>query len=346
MMRLPEFKRLLPSSVAGAARMLDEHPGEAKLIAGGTSLLVLMKQRVITPKYIVDLTTMPDLEYLAYDDKNGLRIGPLTKLMSLFSDVRIQQKYPAIAQAALSVGGNQHQHMGTIGGNICLDTRCWFYNQSHTWRKSRPACIKLGGNTCYMASRSKICVAVYSGDMAPSLIALGAKIKLVGHKRNRVIPLSDLYRGDGEAYLTIEPDEVLREISVPPPLPNSFSSYMKVRMRNAIDFPIAGVAVNLALSKGECSLAQVVFNGIASSPVVAQDTSRYLIGKEITGDLLQQASEKAFQEAKPISDTGGYPPMYRKKIVGIYTKRALEQVLSKLSQKAIGDDSLEKAHRT
>lgn len=333
MMRLPKFERLHPSSVEEASQMLNDHKGEARLIAGGTNLLVSMKHRLIIPKYLVDLTTIPDLEYLLYDDKDGLRIGPLTKIIKLASDAKVAPNYPAITQAAKSVGGNQRQYMGTVGGNICLDTRCWYYNQSRFWRKSRIPCIKLDGDICHMAPRSKVCVAVYSGDMAPSLIALGAKIKLVGPKKERLIPLSQLYSGDGKAYLTKKAYEVVDEIIVPVPQPNSCSVYMKFRMRNAIDFPIVGIAVNVAVSNGKCSQACVVFNGVASAPVVALDASEHLRGKEITPELISQVAEKAFQEVKPISGSGGCPPAYRKKIVRAYTHKALEQVFSKLTQK-------------
>ncbi|MEE8205267.1 MAG: xanthine dehydrogenase family protein subunit M [Dehalococcoidales bacterium] len=331
MMRLPKFERLLPSSVAEACQMLNQHKNEAEPIAGGSDILVSMKQRVITPKYLVDLTTIPNLDYLSYDDKKGLRMGPLTKIIKLARDAKVAEKYPAIAQAAASVGANQHQFMGTIGGNICLDTRCWYYNQSSFWRKSRAPCIKFNGDTCYIATASKVCVAVYSGDLAPSLIALGAEIKLSSPKGERVIPLSQLYSGDGKVYLTKEKDELVSEINLPPPPAKSCSAYMKLRMREAIDFPMMGVAVNVALSNGKCSQARVVLNTVASAPVLASDASSHLVGKELTTEVIQAAAEKAYREAKPISDTGGCPAVYRKKIVRVYTKRTLEQVVSKLT---------------
>ena len=130
MMRLPKFVRLVPSSAAEACGMLYEHKGEAQAIAGGTDLLVSMKQRVVAPKYLVDLTTIPELDYLSYDEKAGLRIGPLTRIATLAANPELAIRYPAISQAAALVGACQLQHMGTLGGNICLDTRCWYYQQS------------------------------------------------------------------------------------------------------------------------------------------------------------------------------------------------------------------------
>lgn len=331
MMRLPKFIRLVPSSAAEACGMLYEHKGEAMAIAGGTDLLVSMKQRVHTPKYLVDLTTIPDLDFLSYDEKVGLRIGPLTRIASLASNPELATRYPAIAQAAASVGAYQLQHMGTLGGNICLDTRCWYYQQSPFWRKSRPACIKYNGGICHMARASKVCVAVYSGDMAPALIALGAMVSLLGHKGERVMPLADLYSGDGKAYLKKEPDEIVREITVPAAEPDSSSCYLKFRTRKAVDFPLVGVAARLVLKGGECTHALVVFNGVASAPVIAHDASGHLRGKNITPELIEEASQKAYREAKPISSTGGCSPAYRKKMTAVYTARALNAVVSRLT---------------
>jgi 4-hydroxybenzoyl-CoA reductase subunit beta len=334
MMRLPEFTRLTPSSAAEACQMLYEHKGEAKAIAGGTDLLVSMKQRVVTPRYLVDLATIPDLAYLSFDEKAGLRIGPLTRIATLASHPELARRYPAIAQAAASVGACQLQHMGTVGGNICLDTRCWYYQQSPFWRKSRAACIKYNGDICHMARASKVCVAVYSGDMAPALIALGAVVSLVGHKGEQVMPLSDLYTGDGKAYMKKEPDEIVREISVPAPEPGGSSAYMKFRTRRAVDFPLVGVAANLVLKGGECTDARVVFNAVASAPVIAHDASGHLKGKSITSELIEEVSQKAYREARPISSTGGCSPAYRKKMAAIYTGRVLKAVISQIDRQA------------
>jgi CO/xanthine dehydrogenase FAD-binding subunit len=185
-----------------------------------------------------------------------------------------------------------------------------------------------------MARASKMCVAVYSGDMAPSLIALGAKVRLVGREGERVIPLSDLYSGDGKAYLKKEPDEIVREITVPASESSGSSAYMKFRMRNAVDFPLVGVAAKLVLNEGECTYAQVVFNAVASAPVIAHDVSDHLAGRKITPELIEEAAQEAYREAKPISSTGGCSPAYRKKMAAIYTGRVLKAVISYLTRQA------------
>lgn len=333
MMRLSKFERVEPKSLAAAATKLQQLGNEAMPIAGGTDLLVSMKQRVMTPKYLVDLNCISKLDYLRFSEKQGLTMGPLVKLGTLAEDAKVRQKYPALAEAAASVGAPQHRSMGTVGGNICLDTRCWYYNQSSFWRKSRAPCIKFGGDVCYIAKTSKVCVAVYSADTPPALIALGASIKLAGAGRERVIPLSQLYTGDGKDYLAREQDELVSEIVLPAPKKKSSSAYIKFRLREAIDFPLVGVAASITMDgKGrQFAEARIVLNAVAAAPVVAEEASQHLVGKEASDTVIEEAAEKAYREAKPISDSGGCSAVYRKKMVRVFTRQALQAALKNLS---------------
>lgn len=332
MMRISKFERVEVKSLAQASAKLKQLGKEAMPLAGGTDLLVSMKQRVMTPKYLLDLNGIPKLDHLQFSQKQGLKMGPLVKLFTLAEDATIRQKYSALAEAADSVGAPQHRYMGTLGGNICLDTRCWYYNQSSFWRKSRAPCIKFDGDVCYIAKTSKVCVAVYSADTPPALIALGASIKLSGAGRERVIPLSQFYTGDGKDYLTREPDELVSEILLPPRKAKSASTYIKFRLREAIDFPLVAVAASITMDgKGrQFAEARIVLNAVAAAPVIAEEASQHLIGKEASDAVIEEAAEKAYREAKPISDSGGCPAVYRKKMVRVFTRRALQAALGKL----------------
>ena len=329
MMRLSKFEYVEPRSLSEATSFLKEWGWEARVLAGGTDLLVNMKQRVLTPRYLVDLNTIPDLDYITYDDKEGLKIGPMTRVHSIHSNKMIQEKYPAIARSALLLAGPLHQNMATIGGNICLDCRCWYYNQSHFWRKSREACLKLGGEVCFIAKGSKVCYAVYSGDIAPSLWVYGARLRLTGAAGDRVMPISGFFTGLGDKETVRGADEIVSEITVPPPAEGSRGTYLKFRQRNSIDFPLVGVAVNLILDGKLCREARVVFNAIASAPLEAVEVEEVLRGQVIDDKLIEAVGERAYRAAKPISDTGGFSAVYKKKITGVLTREAVKEALSR-----------------
>ncbi len=329
MMRLSRFEYVAPKSLEEATSTLKEGNGQARLVAGGTDLLVSMKQKLITPKYLVDLSTIPDLEYIRYDEREGLKIGPLTRVRDIHMNPVIKEKYPALAQAALLVARPLHQSMATVGGNICLDARCWYYNQSDFWLKSRDRCIKLEGDVCYIAKTSKVCVAIYSGDIAPSLMAYEATLRLSGAQGDRVIPISEFFTNDGSKETIREVDEVVSEITVPPPVQGSRSTYLKFRLRGAIDFPVVGVAVNLIMDGKSCRKARMVYNAIAPAPLRAADVEEFLTGKELSDQVIKEASERAYREAKPISDTGGFSPVYKKKLVRVMAGDAIVQAIGR-----------------
>ncbi|MDY6972337.1 MAG: xanthine dehydrogenase family protein subunit M [Thermodesulfobacteriota bacterium] len=339
-MRLPRFEYVLPKTIDEAIAVLSEER-EAKLIAGGTDILVSMKQRVTTPKQLVSLREIRNIEYI--DNGNGnLRIGALTTLNSIEESAIVKEKFPMLARSAGDVGAPQHRYAGTIAGNICLDTRCIYYNQSHFWRKCRPVCYKLGGEEAncsgfetwqgFPSPKGNVCYAVYSGDTAPSLIALGAEVKINGPEGERVIPLRTLFTGDGKKPFTLGPGDILTEVILPNPSQYSAGVYLKLRLREAIDFALVGVAANISLDSkgGVCEEARLVIGAVASKPVEVAIAEDILVGKRITDNLIKEVSEAAYSEAPPLPNISGCSQEYRKKMVRVLARRAITSALDKI----------------
>ena len=339
-MRLPKFEYLTPKTMEEALSLLNEHRGEARIFAGGSDIFVSMKQRVVTPKYLVNLNKIPDLDYIK-NGENGLRIGPLTTLDTIEKSSVIKEKFPMLSHAAGEVGAPQLRNMGTIGGNISLDTRCWYYNQSHFWRKSRPVCYKLGGDSdnCqgfelwenFPSSKGNVCYSVYSGDTAPSLISLGASLKLKSSEGERTIALKDFFTGDGKKPFELESSEIITEIQVPDPPPYSGGAYLKLRLRGAIDFPLLGVAtiVTLDSKDGICKEAQIVLGAVSSGPIKVAGAEDILKGKKIDDALMEEAGQIAYEEANPVPNIGS-SPTYRKMMTKVFVKRALAAALKQI----------------
>jgi 4-hydroxybenzoyl-CoA reductase subunit beta len=338
-MRLPRFEHKAPETIKEAISLLSEFGEDAKVIAGGTDLLVAMKQRRLSPMYLVDIKGIKDLDHIE-NGKGGIRIGALTTLSTIEASDIIKEKFPALATAAGDVGALQHRNTGTIGGNICLNTRCWYYNQTPFFRECRPVCYKFGTDEdkCQLfptrEGKANVCYSVYSGDTAPSLVALGAELKISSPDGERTLPLIDLFTGDGKTPMAVGPADILTEIIIPNPPPNSSSAYLKYRIREAIDFPVLGVALNIALDtkKDKCEQASIVLGAIASKPVQVTGVKDILKGKNITDELIEEVSEAAFKQAKPLPNLIDSTPQYRKRLVRVFTKRAIQAALQDIQK--------------
>ena len=327
-MRLPEFEHLEPESVEEACEQLSRHAGESKVIAGGTDILASMKQRVKTPKYLVDIKALSNLKRITFDEGEGLKIGALVTHRELMTNGKVKETYPVLADAASVIGTPQLQAMGTIGGNLCLDTRCWFYNQSHWWRKAREACLKLGGNVCHVEDGGK-CLAAYQGDMASALIALNASVRLLKKGGEKIIPLKDFYTGDGKVPNILEDGEILTEVLVPVQAKKGGAHYEKLRLRNAIDFPMVGVAVNITLEDGTvCKGARVIINALGPAPQEVINVDDILGAKEMKDELVMEVAEAAYQEAEPAETMPGSPE-YRKEMVRVLVKKSFQKALER-----------------
>lgn len=249
-MRLPKFEYLRPESVEQASAILREASEEALLMAGGTDLLVAMKQRLRTPRHLIDLKGIPGLDTIHHQD-GTLRIGALTTLRQISQSPIVQEKFPALAQAARRAASPQVRNLATIGGNICLTRRCWYYNQSLAWRQSRAPCLRMGGAQCYVVKGGEKCYALHCADTVPALLTLEAEVKLASTKGERTIPLDELYLELGPKATTVEPGEILTEVHLPQPHSSSYGLYLKHSGRPSIDFPLVGVAAMVRPDNGK-----------------------------------------------------------------------------------------------
>ena len=284
---LPRFDHLESKTVEEACSLLSKHKGKAKVIAGGTDLLPAMRNREVTPAYIINVRSIPNLDYIHYTDAEGLKIGALATLYDIESSPIIREKFPMVADAAAKIGTPQVRNMGTIGGNLCN--------------------------------------AAPSADTAPPLIGLEAKAKINGPNRERVIALEEFFIGPGENAL--QADEILTEIQIPNPPPHTRGVYLKLPARTMVDLAVVGVAVVVTLDDKERSIvdAKIVLGAVAPTPVRARQAEGIIKGKAISRELIEKAAEAAAGEAKPISDLRG-SASYRKEMVNTLTKRAIRQV--------------------
>ncbi len=326
-MRLPKFELFRPSTVEETCSLLSEYKGEAKIIAGGTAALIDMGQRLFTPNYVVTLKSISRLDYIDYDDEKGLRLGALATIDSLSTSPVVRERYFMLSQAAREVGVPSLRYIGTVAGNLCLDTRCLYYNQSYFWRKVCPPCFKRGGDLCHVVKGSDHCSAVYQGDLAPALIALGAKVRLTQATGERTIPLGEFFTGDGKSPNTLEPEEVLTEVQIPPLSKYSAGAYQKFRVRGAIDYPLAGVAVVLHMDEEKvCRQAKIVLGAVASAPIEVGQAGEILRDKRIDDSLIERAAQEAFSTAHPVANLTTTPD-YRRRMVKVLLKRAVNQAL-------------------
>lgn len=331
MLHLPTADYYAPSSLSKACSILAEHGEEARVLGGGTDLLVACKLRNVTPIFLLSLSSISEMKGIHFHEGEYLKIGAMTSLHDLICDSAISDYYPALSQAAALVGTTQLQCMGTIGGNLCLNTRCIYYNQSESWRRSRDVCFKMGGHVCHVVPKGKKCYAVFSGDTVPALIALDAEVKLVSNAEERLVSASELYTGDGKEPLALKSGDLVSEIRLPPPTKNQSSTYLKYRKRGAIDFPMVGVAVRMDTSDdGICTACRVVLSAVDSRPIEVPEARELLEGKAPTSDLIQEVAVQAEKRAHPVANTPGSTPAYRRKLAGILTHRALHQVAGRL----------------
>ncbi|MDE3088707.1 MAG: FAD binding domain-containing protein, partial [Chloroflexota bacterium] len=303
-----------------AVRLLAERGSDAMLVAGGTDLFPNMKRRQFEPKYLVGLSGLRELCGIRNESGN-IVIGASTTLTQISQSPNLQ----SLSTAASLVSSPQLRNAGTIGGNLCLDTRCNYYDQTYFWRKAIGFCMKKDGDICLVAPGGSRCWAISSTDCAPVAVALDARVRLVGPSGAREIPASALYRDDGMEYLTKAPNEILTEIILPP-ADGLRSTYLKLRRRGSIDFPLLGVAAALRVApSGIVEHARIVLGAIASQPVEATDAERILIGQKLTPDVIDAAAEAAYKPAKPM-DNADASYAWRKKMVRVYVARALEEL--------------------
>ena len=324
MMRLPLFEFRAPQTVAEAVRILDGEGPEAMPLAGGTDLLPNMKRRQQVPKTLMSLQHIQGFDRVELRD-SGSRLGACVTLSEIAADRRFRNGMTALAQAASFVATPQIRNMATLGGNLCLDTRCNYYDQNYEWRKSIGFCLKKDGDICWVAPGSAKCVAVSSTDTAPALMALGARVRLVSHSGEREVPLTELYQNDGIHYIRRQPNELLTEVLLDS-LDGWKSTYWKLRRRGSFDFPVLSVAAAARLSsQGIVVDARIVVGSVACLPLVAKQASRSLVGRPLDQESIAEAATLAARIAKPLDNTD-FDMTWRKRVTGEFVTYALREL--------------------
>ncbi len=320
-MRLPAFGYLEPSTVEDAVELLAINPG-AEIIAGGTDLIPNMKRRQISPSTVIALGTIDGMSGIQVDDDGGVTIGALT----LLHDLAASSEVPAaLASAAAEIGSPQIRNVATVGGNLCLDTRCGFINQTESWRLASGLCLKADGDVCWVAPKGEECVAVSSSDLAPVTVALDAEVGLVGPDGSRTLAASDLYRSDGIDHLGKSADEIVTALTVPP-RPRWRTGYRKLRRRGTIDFPILGVAVAVEVADdGRVKDARIVLGAIAPAPMRMRQAEEALVGSRLDAEAIERAAELAAKPVRPY-DNVDLGSRYRKWMAPVFITRALQDL--------------------
>jgi len=338
---LPQFKLLRPRTLEEALSLLAKHsdrvvegdspapnaeghasPHNVRIVAGGTDLIPSMRQKLFEPHYVLDIRHIAGLKGIREQRGTGVEIGALTSLTTIEHSDLLRRRYPVLTEAAATVASPLLRNMGTIGGNICLDTRCLWYNQSLTWRKGCGFCIKKDGNLCHVAPGGTRCWAAFSGDTPPALLCLNAEIEIASASGLRRLPLRDFYTGDGVAYRKLQPNELVTRVFLPESSADYRGVYRKLRVRGSIDYPLAGVAVVLKRSNGQVADASVAITAVNPAPLLIKGATELLTGKLIDEALAQAVGDLAAKTAKPLT-TSALTPEYRKEMIRVFTKRAV-----------------------
>jgi len=320
-LRLPRLRYLRPGSPGEAAAAAADLGARAMLVAGGTDLYPKLKRRQFEPDTLVGLSHLEQLREVRGDAAAGFEVGALVTLRAASAHPALASAHPGYAEAAGLVSSPPLRNVGTIGGNLCVDTRCNYYDMTYEWRKSVGFCMKKDGDICLVAPSSPRCWAVSSSDTAPVAIALGATVVLAGPDGLRELPVAALYRDDGIEYLAKQPFEVVTSLRLPQ-RDGVRSAYVKLRRRGSIDFPIAGAGVALRLDGKTVRWARIVMSGVGSHPVEATEADALLAGKELTPEIIADAAELAAKPAKPL-DNADLAHFWRKRMVRVVVEQAI-----------------------
>ena len=316
---LPQFQLSRPASIAEVVATLKSHP-DARLCAGGTDLIVNMRRGLVETDMLVDLGKVAGLNQIT-ETKKGLEIGAGVTLADLIANKAVQT-YTAVLEAAGAIAGPSHRQSATVGGNLCLDTRCLYYNQSHWWRKSNNFCLKYKGDTCHVAPQGNRCRAAFSGDLAPALMVHDAALEIAGPEGRRRVNLSDFYVEDGAAHLALGPQEIV--VAVHLPGGGRVSDYRKIRVRQAVDFPLAGVAVARDDS-GDGVRLLVAVTGTNSRPLMIEPIE--LPPGAAADEAVFAALDKRVQKAVSPQRTTLIAPHYRRLSAAALAVRMARELL-------------------
>jgi 4-hydroxybenzoyl-CoA reductase subunit beta len=325
-LRLPAFELAEPTTAEAAVALLSEHGEAAMLLAGGTDLVPNLKHELFTPKLVVSLARIAELAGIRVEPDGTLVLGAMTRLDELAHDERVRAHAPALAQAAGLVAGPQLRRMGTLGGNVMLDTRCQWYNQTHFWRSALGFCLKKDGTACHVVAGGANCVAAASNDTAPALLTLDAELVFLGPAGRHTLALDALYDHDGIYNKTVK-GELLVAVRLPPTPVGHRGAYGKLRERGSIDFPLLGLAARLDLAAdGTIARAELAAVALQARPLRLLKAAQLLLGKRPLGPdfaaALAQAGELARKQCHPLANIPGDPD-YRREMVPVIVRRTL-----------------------
>lgn len=324
MTTLPEFEVYIPESVKEALSFLSENNGRAKVVAGGTDLLPSLKQRLFEPQYLIDIKVLVELQGIRTLENGVISIGALTTITEIATDPLTTVELPVLQQAAATVAGPSLRNVGTIGGNICLDTRCYWYNQSYFWRASCGFCIKKDGTVCHVAPGSKKCWAVYSADTPAALLTLDAKLRLSSASGDRLLSSAEFFLNDGQQRNVMRSDELLTEILIPAVSRGYAGRYEKFRLRGSVDYPLAGVAISAKKTNGSVEDLRVALTAVNPRPVMLSELFNETVNLK-GADLVDAIRKLAMKTAKPLK-TSASTMEYRRHMLGVMIKRSLQSL--------------------
>jgi len=319
---MPDFSVLRPTTINDAIDAFKENP-DARYLAGGTDILVNIRRGIVDMPVMIELTNIEEMLGITELDDGSLRIGAGVTLSDLSADGRVRERYPAIAEAAREVAATSHRQVATLGGNLCLDTRCVFYNQSEWWRNANDYCLKYNGDTCHVAPSGKTCFAAFSGDVAPAVLVHGGSVEIANPDGQRSVPLGDIYEDDGMAHLRLTKGEILCAVVLPAPT-SGRSGYAKVRVRDAIDFPLVGVAVCLSRDGDTLTDLSIALTGTNARPLLLDGTEEF-INIEFTDETLERLLDLIPKQIQPMTSTFT-PPGYRRKVASNLTRALVREL--------------------
>jgi 4-hydroxybenzoyl-CoA reductase subunit beta len=325
---LPEFKLLRPRTVEEAVTLLAKYggpgggPAQVRIVAGGTDIIPSMRQKLFEPQHVLDIRGIKELKGIRPQADGSVEIGALTSLTTIERSDYLRKHFPVLVEAAGTVASPVLRNMGTIGGNICLDTRCLWYNQSLTWRKACGFCIKKDGDLCHVAPGGSKCWAAFSGDTPPALLCLSAEIELVSTSGVRRLRLCDFYTGLGDDYRKLQANEIVTKVFLPVASSGWQGIYRKLRIRGSIDYPLAGVAVAIKRENGHIADARIALTAVNPAPVLVKGVREVLAGKTLTEERAETIGNLAAKTAKPLT-TSALTPEYRREMIRVFTRRAL-----------------------
>jgi 4-hydroxybenzoyl-CoA reductase subunit beta len=313
---MKNFSYFEPAEIKTALSLMTEQKGKAKIMAGGTDLVPQMKRGLSAPEAVIQLGRISSLREIQ-ESEEGLRIGAMVTLGSLERNDRIHALYPGLQAAVGHVAVPSIRNAGTIGGNVCLDTKCLYRDQTQTWERALEPCFKSGGQRCYVVRGSKTCHASLAADTVSMLIALQARARILSITGKRTVPVEDLYSGNGIQPLGLLPDELLTEIFIPRPEPKGGAAYLRYSLRKAVDFPMVSTGVSLVKKNGVCKEARIVLGAVAPRPLRLAEAEKSLEGKQITESILRDCAREAPREALQISKSGRIDRFTREMITSL-----------------------------